>query len=202
MAAPLLKRYLVFTSTSRIIGMGEEKLLLGINTGCSVDNARVGLPNFLNFFGRPFGDFVAVRDFAKLDNGNFKVISDKLFTSFMLPKDEVIFFNDLSIMRSSTHTPEKMQIERNFSLENVFIKIHCYGVTIKGQTYLSKQSLDNGVVRPSLRDNEWFILQNPEFIDETGNHFDETVELSAIGKKIGIEIDHLLVRLDKVSLGI
>jgi len=87
-------------------------------------------------------------------------------------------------------------------LENVFVKIPDYGIIIKGLTYLSRGALDNGIIRPSLRDSEWFLLQRPEFVGETGQSFDNIVELSAIGQKLGFEIDHLLIRIDKVSLGV
>jgi len=203
MGAPALKRYVVFTKSSRIVGIGEEKLLLGITTGCTVDNARVGLPDYLSFYGKPYGDVVAVRDFVRSGSQGFRVIADNLFMSYILPKDEIIFIHDLAPMHLSTQmTPEKNQIERNFALENVFVKINEFGITIKGQTYLNKQSLDSGIIRPSLRDGEWFLLQHPEFIDDAGRQFDDVVELSAIGEKMGFVIDHLLISVSKVSLGV
>lgn len=91
-------------------------------------------------------------------------------------------------------------MKENFALENVFVKINEYGITIKGQTYLNKQSLDSEIIRPSLRDGEWFLLQHPEFIDDAGRQFDDVVELSAIGEKMGFVIDHLLIRVKSASV--
>lgn len=197
MLLPQLRKYVVVTKSTQFIGNAEERIFNSINNGCMLDNAKIGHPGQLNFYGLPYGKKIQTKfiDFSKAELQT----ESTLLTSVNIPKDEIYFFFDLRSMRSSGNNPEKMQIERQFSLESLYIRFDDLGgLTFKGQTYLHKAALINGVIRISLKDNEWFIMQFPKIVGPNADKFDKLFGFEDQCIKNECFFDHIMVRADKV----
>lgn len=197
MLLPNLRKYVVVTKGSQFTGNAEERIFNSINNGCMFDNAKIGHPKQLNFFGLPYGEKIEAK-FIDFNDSHLKTVESYL-TSVNVPKEKIYFFFDLKSMRSSGNNPEKKQIEKQFSLEEIFIRFEDLGgLTFKGQTYLHKTALINGITRISLKDNEWFIMQFPKIVGPNAEKFEKVFGFEDLCLKNECFFDHIMVKSDRV----
>lgn len=198
MLLPQLQEYVVVTKSAQFIGKAENRIFNSINNGCIFDNAKLGHPGHLNFYGLPYGKLIETK---MIDFYNVKEQTEKplQLASIDIPKDQIFFFFDLRSMKTSGNTPEKMQIERQYVLETVYIRFEDLGgLTFKGQTYLHRGALACGVIRTSLKDNEWFIMQFPKIVGPNAEKFEKLLELEDLCMQNECFFDHIMVKANRV----
>lgn len=198
MLLPQLQKYIVVTKSAQFIGKAENRIFNSIENGCVFDNAKLGHPGHLNFYGLPYGELIEAKmiDFYRAEQQTENPLQ---LTSVDIPKDQIFFFFDLRSMKTSGNTPEKMQIERQYVLETVYIRFEDLGgLTFKGQTYLHRGALNCGVIRASLKDNEWFILQFPKIVGHNAEKFENLLRLEDLSIESECFFDHIMVRANRV----
>ncbi len=198
MLLPQLQKYVVVTKSAQFIGKAEERIFNSINNGCIFDNAKLGHPGHLNFYGLPYGETIETK---MIDFHNIKIQTDEPLhlAAVDIPKDQIFFFFDLRSMKTSGNNPERMQIERQFILESVNIRFEDLGgLTLKGQTYLHRGALVNGVIRVALKDNEWFIMQFPKIVGPNAEKFEKILGFEDLCIQNECFFDHIMVRANRV----
>ncbi|MBN2363387.1 hypothetical protein JXL83_04570 [candidate division WOR-3 bacterium] len=199
---PGMRKTLVMTKTSKIVGWIDENFVRSIDKGFLLNGSNVGRKDFLNFYGSPHGGDVEVSELVVEGESRWDNPPLRVYTSYQIPAADIIFLFDLKPMIPTGNKPEKRIVEERAHLATVMVRINDFGVTVKGKTYLHKTAYDQRIIRIEAKDNKWFILQFPEFPEGYSNRFNKTIGLTKIAESEGYHLDHMLFNMNNVAVSI
>ncbi|MBN1149782.1 hypothetical protein JXA84_01015 [candidate division WOR-3 bacterium] len=202
MLMPNLRKTLVMTKTSKIVGWIDENFVRSIDKGFMFNGSNVGYKDYLNFYGSPNGGDVEVVEIVVEGENKWEKPVKRIFSSYQIPASSILFLFDLKPMMPTGNKPEKRLVEERSQLASVMVRLDDFGVTIKGKTYLHKRAYDQRIIKIEAKDNKWFILQFPEFPDGYSNKFNKTLGLTKIAEAEGYHLDHILFNMSNVIVSI
>ncbi|MBN1969176.1 MAG: hypothetical protein JXR48_17070 [Candidatus Delongbacteria bacterium] len=198
-----VKKYTIYTKSSKVIGSGDSSITSSFKNGTYIDNVSYGDSGYFCFVGKPHGSDVFLFDFYINGQYQFRAPKRSVLKHYQIPVDEIICAYDFQPMRPTINSFEKKQTEKQFELKEVLIRFLDFGAVIKGKTYLHKLSLANGIIKIYQREPGWFILQNPESYDMLiADDFYFFEDLMSLERLSGNKVDHILINMKKISVGV
>lgn len=202
MKVPNLSKCVVYTKNNCSIGWVDDNLIRSIDKGFFFNGVNVGAKGHLSFYGYPNGEDVIIWEFFLEGESKIPNPVKRVHSSYEIPANDIIFIYDLKPMMPSKNVPEKRQVEQRSILADVLVYFIDFGATVKGKTYLHKSAYDEKIIWIESKYDDWFILQHPEFPDGYSRKFNEMYNLTKIANDYGFELDHIMIRKDKVCLAI
>lgn len=202
-----LRKTVVFTKTSRIIGWIDENLSRTTEKGFFFNGTNVGQSGYVHFYGehknkegKIIGSDIEVYEFYNKFEKNVKKTEKRLFSSYTIPINEIIFLYDLKPMDPTNNSPEKRRTELRSNVKDVMVRIIDFGVMIKGKTYLHLAAYDSRILWVESKDKNWFILQFPEFPTQDARNLNKKLGITKIADENNYHLDHILFQKNKVSV--